>query len=72
MYLLAIVSFLHVPKCKKSLENYLGQSLKGNAKPGMSTEFENASVIIEEMFLKHSECRMFCAPYVFHFWSFFT
>lgn len=49
---------LHVPKSKKILENYLGQSLKGNAKPGMSTEFENVSVVIEEMFVEHLECRM--------------
>lgn len=30
------------------MENYLGQSLKGNAKPGMSTAFENVSVVMRK------------------------
>lgn len=48
------------------MENYLGQSLKGNAKPGMSTAFENVCLVIEEVFVEHLECRMFCVPYVIH------
>lgn len=32
----------------------------------MSAEFENVSVVIEEMFVEHLECRMFCVPYVIH------